>query len=146
VISVELKEIQKKEEPLLARTKVEYEVVFDKATPSGNELKASLVKKLSKAENLIDIKGIYTDYGTKKAKILCYAYNDEETLKKIKKEGKKAKEKAKKAQEKTESKEEKTEEKPKEEKAAEKPKEEKVEEKKKVKEDKKETKEQEKEK
>jgi len=43
---------------------------------------------------LIEVQGVYNIYGRKKAKVVCYAYNDEETGKKLKAEGRKAKEKA----------------------------------------------------
>ena len=87
--------LQKKEEPLLSRTRIESEIVFDNATPSGQEVKSSLAKALSKDEKLLDVKGIYTIYGLKKAKILCYAYENEEVLKRIKVEKKKTEKKAK---------------------------------------------------
>jgi len=86
--------VQKKEEPLLSRINAEAEVTFDSATPSNKDIRRVLAKSLGKDEKLIDIKGIYNSYGLKQAKVLCYAYESEEALSKIKKEGKKAKEKA----------------------------------------------------
>ena len=109
---MELKILQKKEEPLLSRTRLEGEVLFDKATPSTKEIKSSFAKSLGKDESLVDIGGIYSQYGQKKAKVVCYAYENKDVLKKIKGETKKAKEKADKAgkeQESAESKEEKAE-------------------------------------
>ena len=91
---MELKEITRKEEPLLSRMKAEFEVEFDKATPDKNEVRKGLAKKLGKEEKLIEVQGVYNIYGRKKAKVVCYAYNDEETGKKLKAEGRKAKEKA----------------------------------------------------
>tara|TARA_Y100000310_G_scaffold255534_1_gene263005 strand:- start:1070 stop:1531 length:462 start_codon:yes stop_codon:yes gene_type:complete len=133
---MELKIINKKEEPLLSRTKVEAEVVFEKTTPSREEIKSKLGKDLGKDEKLIVVKNIYTQYGQKKAKNLSYVYEKEEDLKRIevekkeKKEGEKAEEKPTKEQPKedkkegkAEQKEAKTEEKPKESKTEEKPKE-----------------------
>ena len=89
---MELKVTQKKEEPLLSRTKIESEALFEKVTPSNAEVKSSLAKLLGKDEKLIDIKGIYNEYGKKKAKVISYAYENEEVLKKIRIEAK-AKEK-----------------------------------------------------
>jgi len=89
---MELKIISKKEEPLLSRTKVESEIVFDKATPPISEIKNKLASLLGKDEKLLVVKGVYTLYGLKKAKNLSYAYENEESLKKIeieKKAGKK---------------------------------------------------------
>tara|TARA_Y100000031_G_scaffold157044_2_gene215332 strand:- start:260 stop:700 length:441 start_codon:yes stop_codon:yes gene_type:complete len=111
---MELKIINKKEDPLLSRTKVESEISFEKSTPSKDEVKSKLGKELGKDEKLIVIKGIYTEYGLKKTKNLSYVYENEESLKKIEVEKK--------------GKGEKKESKP-EEKAAEKPQEEKKEEK-----------------
>ena len=97
---MELKIINKKEDPLLFRTKVESEMVFEKATPSIEEVKNELVKVLGKDGKLIVVKGIYTMYGLKKAKNVSYVYENEETLKRIeiknkKKTGKKEKKEAK---------------------------------------------------
>lgn len=80
---MELKIINKKEDPLLSRTKVEIEITFDKATPSKAEIKSKLSKDLGKEEKLIVVKGIYMEYGLKKAKNLSYVYESEEALKRI---------------------------------------------------------------
>jgi len=80
---MELKIINKKEDPLLDRTKVESEILFDKGTVSREEIKSRLGKDLGKDEKLIVVKGIYTEYGLKKAKNLSYVYENEEALKRI---------------------------------------------------------------
>lgn len=80
---MELKIINKKEDPLLFRTKVEAELIFDKGTPSIAEVKSMLGKDLGKDEKLIVVKNIYTVYGLKKAKNLSYIYENEEALKRI---------------------------------------------------------------
>ena len=85
---MELKVMQKKEEPLLSRVRIESQVVFDKVTPSNAEVKSNLAKILGKDEKLIDIKGIYNEYGQKKAKVISYTYDNEEAIKKIKVETK----------------------------------------------------------
>ena len=85
---MELKILDKKEEPLLSRTRMEAEVLFENATPSGHEVKSKLAKTIGKDEKLIDVKSIYTAFGLKKAKILFYAYENEEILKRIKVEKK----------------------------------------------------------
>jgi len=135
---MELKIINKKEDPLLARTKVESEIIFDKGTVSREEIKSKLGKDLGKDEKLIVVKGIYTEYGLKKATNLSYVYENEEALKRIeiekkektgkkeakpeKPEAKKEEQKPKEAKEeqKNDGKEAKQEEKPKEQKAPEK--------------------------
>ena len=90
---MELKILNKKEEPLLSRTRMEAEVIFENATPSGKEVKSNLAKKIGTDEKLIDVKSIYTVFGLKKAKILFYAYENEEILKRIKVEKKEAEKK-----------------------------------------------------
>ena len=65
---MELKVINKKEEPLLSRIKVEAEIAFEKATPSRAEIKSQVAKDVGKDEKLVVVKSIYTTYGLKKAK------------------------------------------------------------------------------
>lgn len=81
----------KNQEPLLNRTTVLAEAVFDKQTPSNAEVKKEIGKKLSTDESLIVIKKINGFFGEKKAIIEAYLYNDKASLDKIeprKKEGK----------------------------------------------------------
>jgi len=80
---MELKIINKKEDPLLSRIKVQSEIIFEKGTVSKEEIKNKLGKDLGKDEKLIVVKGIYTKYGLKKATNLSYIYENEEVLKKI---------------------------------------------------------------
>ena len=80
---MELKIINKNEEPLLARTKVEADVIFEKATPSREEIKNKLATDLGKDKKLIVVKAIYTIRGLKKATNLSYVYENEEALKRI---------------------------------------------------------------
>ena len=120
---MQLKIVNKKEDPLLSRTKVESEIIFEKATPSREEIKNELVKVLGKDEKLIVIKGIYTSYGLRKAKNLSYVYENEESLKRIEIEKKK------KSEQKKETKKEGKEDKPKSKQEEQKPKESKAEEK-----------------
>ena len=105
---MELKIINKKEDPLLSRTIIEAEIVFEKATPSRTEIKSKLVKDLGKDEKLIVVKDIHTSYGLKKAKNVSYVYENIESLKRIEVETKKpTKKKApEEAKEKTEEKQE----------------------------------------
>ena len=53
---MELKVISKKEEPLLTRVHVESEIMFEKSTPSKEEVKNKLAEILKKDVNLIVIK------------------------------------------------------------------------------------------
>lgn len=90
---MELKIINKNKEPLLARTKVEAEVIFEKATPSREEIKNKLATDLGKDKKLIVVKAIYTIRGLKKATNLSYVYENEEALKRIEVEKKKSEDK-----------------------------------------------------
>ena len=96
---MELKIISKKEDPLLSRTKIEAEVVFEKETPSREEIRSKLAADLGKDWRLIVVKRIYTIRGLKKAKNISYVYENEDYLKRIevgkRASGKNAKEEAK---------------------------------------------------
>jgi len=69
--------MDKKEEPLLSRTMLKVEISFDKATPSYQEVTASLATHAKADEKLIAIKHIYTLFGSKKAEVTAYLYADE---------------------------------------------------------------------
>jgi len=76
---MEIKIIQKKDEPLLSRTKIESEIMFENETPSRQDVHSNLAKSLAKDEKLLVVKGIYTLYGSKKARVLSYSYDDEKS-------------------------------------------------------------------
>jgi len=78
---MDFKILSKKEEPLLSRTRVESEVLFDKSTPSKTEIRNALVKELGKEEKLIVVDKVITGYGVRKAKNVSYAYENEEVMK-----------------------------------------------------------------
>lgn len=80
---MELKILNKEEYPLLARTRIKSEIIFERATPSKAEVKSQLSKDLGKDEKLIVVKNIYTKYGLKKAINLSYVYENEEAMKRI---------------------------------------------------------------
>ena len=50
---MELKIVNKKEEPLLSRTKIETEIVFENATPSREEIKSKLARDVGKDGKLV---------------------------------------------------------------------------------------------
>ena len=68
---------EKKEEPLLSRTMVRANMDFEKSTPSYTETAALLASSLKADEKLIAIRHIYTQFGSKKARIIAYLYTDE---------------------------------------------------------------------
>ena len=47
---------EKKEEPLLSRTKIIAEIIFDKETPSKKDIKSTIVSSLKSSENLVVVR------------------------------------------------------------------------------------------
>ena len=80
---MDLKIIEKREEPLLSRTKIISEVNFEAATPSTKEVKSKIASSLNADENLIVVKHIYTEFGFKKADVSAYLYKDEKEMENI---------------------------------------------------------------
>ncbi len=82
----------KKENPLLLREELTGEITFTGATPSNQQLKEELVKKLGAQQEVIVIRHIYTKFGGGKASFEAVAYKSKEQLDKIepKKKEKKA--------------------------------------------------------
>lgn len=97
---MELKIVGRKEEPLLSRVKIDSEIAFEKATPSIAEIRDALASQLGKDKGLIAIKGVYNEYGLRKAKGIAYLYDNEEIFRRFeskkekKKDGKDAKQEA----------------------------------------------------
>lgn len=77
---MDLKVIEKKEEPLLSRTKITSQLNFDAGTPSEKDVKSKLASSLNSNENLIVIKSIYTNFGFRKADVIAYLYKDEKEM------------------------------------------------------------------
>ncbi len=96
MISVELKITSKEEEPLLSRTKILSEIYFDAATPTGKDVKAKLASSLNAKDKLLVVRGIYTNYGFKKADVTAYLYKDEKNMQSIEIKNKNQEEKEKK--------------------------------------------------
>jgi len=89
--------MEKKEKPLLLRTEITAEILFEGKIPPKEEIKKEIVKEIKTNENLVIIKKIRTYFGLRKAKVKAYVYGNEADIKKMepKKKGKKeAKEKA----------------------------------------------------
>ena len=72
--------VEKKDAPLLARQNIRGVVVFDKATPSNDELAAVLAKQLNVGFERIMIKRIGTFFGASKANFLACIYNSKKDL------------------------------------------------------------------
>jgi small subunit ribosomal protein S24e len=80
-MKLEIKE--KKEVPLLSRTRVHLNVEFEKETPSREMIRKELAKILKSKEELIIIKHVYSKFGKKEAKIIAHVYENLDDLKKI---------------------------------------------------------------
>ena len=93
---------EKKEEPLLSRTKIMVEIDFDNITPKKEELKSKIASSLNAAENLVVVRSVYTKFGKRNADAIAYCYKSEESLKNIGSKQKKKKAKAENAEEKKE--------------------------------------------
>ena len=91
-----LKIIYDKENKLLLRRRVAFEVAHEKAsTPKKEDLKKEIAKFLKIEENLIVMKHVYSKFGADKSKIITHVYEDEKLLKtldskkeKVRKDGK----------------------------------------------------------
>lgn len=92
---MDLSVIKENEQPLLSRKKITAEVSFEKQTPATKDIQAKLASALNIKENLIVVKKVSQEFGSRKAGILAYVYKSEEELKKIEKKAKKKKAEAK---------------------------------------------------
>lgn len=95
---MQLKIINKQENPLLSRTEVKAELSFEGAVPSANEVRKEINKQFGADFNLINV-NIKSEFGNRAAKADIHIYKDEKSMKAAVKKGKKALEKEKKAAE-----------------------------------------------
>ena len=94
-----IKIINKNEQPLLARIEIEAELSYPKATPSNKEVAENIASQLKiQAKNVV-IKHIYTKFGTQDAKVVAYAYKTPEDKERIERKTKHLVEKEKKEKE-----------------------------------------------
>ena len=88
---MELKIIEKKEQPMLSRIEIKGAISFEGATPSSADVKKQVASEMKVGADLIVIKNIFTKFGHGKADLLAYAYLNKEDIAKIEpKEKKKA--------------------------------------------------------
>jgi len=74
---------RKEDEKLLKRIAFEAKIVFQSKTPSRIDMKKDLCNKLGSKDTLTVIRKILTDYGSERAKISGYIYDDEATMKNL---------------------------------------------------------------
>jgi ribosomal protein S24E len=75
--------LKKNNEPLMHRSYFEAKIVFEGKTPSRPELMKDLCHKLSSKENMTIIRKINTDYGSERALLNGYVYDDETVMNKL---------------------------------------------------------------
>ncbi len=78
---MELKITTKTPEPLLSRTQIIGEIMFETVTPSKKEVITHLAKMVHTPETAIALRVITTRYGTHQAHVVAYAYQDEQAKK-----------------------------------------------------------------
>lgn len=77
---MDIEVLNKSHEPLMYRTHFEAKVIFEGKTPSRTDMIKNLCQKLSSKENMTIIRKISTDYGSERALMNGYVYDDEKTL------------------------------------------------------------------
>jgi small subunit ribosomal protein S24e len=80
---MDIEVLKQSKEPLMKRSYFEAKIVFQGKTPSRIDMKKDLCKKLESKDNLTVVRKISTDYGTERAIINGYVYEDEATMKNI---------------------------------------------------------------
>ncbi|MBW2980289.1 hypothetical protein KY360_02635 [Candidatus Woesearchaeota archaeon] len=80
---MDLKIIEKKEQPMLSRIEIKGKLEFQGATPSANEVKKQLSSELKVDEKLIAVKNISTYFGVNNADLVAYAYLNKEDMDKV---------------------------------------------------------------
>jgi len=78
---MDIEVIKQSKEPLMNRSYFEAKIVFQGKTPSRIDMKKDLCKKLESKDNLTVVRKIDNDYGTERAVISGYVYDDEATMK-----------------------------------------------------------------
>lgn len=80
---MDIEVLKQNKEPLMKRSYFEAKIVFQGKTPSRIDMKKDLCKKLESKDNLTVVRKINNDYGSERALIVGYVYDDEESMKKI---------------------------------------------------------------
>ena len=77
---MELHTTKEKEFSLLSRKRITFTIDNDGATPSRKELLKMVAKKLNAPEDLVIIKHIYPQFGSKKSKVIAHLYQERSKL------------------------------------------------------------------
>lgn len=95
---MQMKITNQRDNLLLSRKEIDYELVFEGKTPSREDVKKTVAKSTKTTEDLIVIKNIYNSFGMRKASVGVYVYKDKKKMELIepkqkeKKEGEEKKE------------------------------------------------------
>ncbi len=77
---MDVKVLERKDNPLLERAEVKFRVAYDGATPSRQEVRKKLTAILNSDKSLTVIDGMKTDYGSKTATGYAKVYASEKAL------------------------------------------------------------------
>ena len=80
---MKLELLEKKEMPLLSRTRLQFNLEFDKSTPKRDDIRKEVAKKAGVDESLTIIRHVYTKFGKREAKVIAHVYKNLEDMKKI---------------------------------------------------------------
>ena len=76
-----MKKLKQTESQFLNRTEVVYEVDhFQKPSPKNDDVRKSLASELKVDESLIDLKHVYSNFGSSKSKIIADIYKNKEDM------------------------------------------------------------------
>lgn len=83
---MDIEVLKKSHEPLMHRTYFEAKIVFEGKTPSRIDILKDLCHKLTSKENMTMVRKIKTDYGSERALITGYVYDDEKKMQMLERE------------------------------------------------------------
>ncbi|MBU0532075.1 hypothetical protein KKB44_01130 [Candidatus Micrarchaeota archaeon] len=72
--------ISKIDNKVLERKEIEAEISFDGATPSRNDLKDAISKKVAADVDLTVLREVHSTFGKKTVKVLAHVYSNKETM------------------------------------------------------------------
>jgi len=77
-----MEQVKKFENKLLDRVEYVFEMSAS-STPSRQDVKSEIVKKLKADEKLVSIESVKSHYGSRKIHIIAYVYDSEEVMKNL---------------------------------------------------------------
>ena len=77
---MDLELIKEREMPLMSKKRYSFYLTFKGVTPTRNDIKGSVAKKVNSDPALTVIKHIYNRYGVEKAKIIANVYSKKEDM------------------------------------------------------------------